>query len=63
MSACDRPFSVCAGVVYRLKDTALVLAVEDVPEEGMDQPLRIEKLANEVTMTWIQVCVCVCWIV
>jgi hypothetical protein len=29
----------------------------------MDQPLRIEKLANEVTMTWIQVCVCVCWIV
>lgn len=39
-----------AGVVYRARDTSLVIAVDDVPEEGMDQPLRIEKLANEVTL-------------
>ena len=38
----------CAGVVYRLKDTSVVVAVDDVPEEGLDQPLRMEKLANEV---------------
>lgn len=42
-----------AGVVYRMKDTSLVLAVEDVPEEGMDQPLRIEKLANEAGVGWL----------
>ncbi len=36
------------GVVYRCKDNALVVAVDEVPDEGMDQPLRLEKLANEV---------------
>lgn len=36
-------------MVYRVKDTSLVIAVDDVPEEGMDQPLRLEKLANEVS--------------
>lgn len=41
---------VCAyaGLVYRTKETSLVVAVDDVPDEGMDQPLRIDKLANEV---------------
>lgn len=37
-----------AGVVYRVRDTSVVVAVDDVPEEGLDQPLRLEKLANEV---------------
>jgi ATP-dependent RNA/DNA helicase IGHMBP2 len=36
------------GVVYRLRDSAIVVAVDEPPEEGLDQPLRLEKLANEV---------------
>ena len=39
---------LCEGVVYRVCDTSLIIAVDEVPEEGMDQPLRMEKLANEV---------------
>ena len=31
-----------------MKDTAVVVAVDDVPEEGLDQPLRMDKLTNEV---------------
>ena len=34
--------------MYRLKDTSVIVAVDDMPEEGLDQPLRMEKLANEV---------------
>jgi hypothetical protein len=34
--------------VYRLKDTCVIVAVDEVPEEGLDQPLRLEQLANEV---------------
>ncbi|GBG66020.1 hypothetical protein CBR_g55000 [Chara braunii] len=37
------------GVVYRVKDNAITVAMDDVPEEGLDAPLRMEKLANEVT--------------
>ena len=33
-------------------DTAIVVAVEDAPEEGLDQPLRLDKLANEVWGVW-----------
>lgn len=40
---------LCSGVIYRCKDDAIVVAVDDYPDEGMDQPLRLEKLANEVT--------------
>ena len=36
------------GVVYRIRDAEILIAVEDMPEEGLDQPLRLEKLANEV---------------
>mmetsp|Transcript_21344 Transcript_21344/g.63962 ORF Transcript_21344/g.63962 Transcript_21344/m.63962 type:complete len:204 (+) Transcript_21344:553-1164(+) len=36
------------GVIYRVRDTAIVVAVDDVPSEGLEQPLRLEKLANEV---------------
>jgi hypothetical protein len=32
----------------RVRDTAIVVAVDEPPEEGLDQPLRLEKLANEV---------------
>ncbi|KAL4856486.1 DNA-binding protein SMUBP-2 [Chlorella vulgaris] len=41
--------ALAEGVVYRVKDAAITLAVDEVPEEGLDVPLRIEKMANEVT--------------
>lgn len=45
------PYSPCvAGVVYRVKDSSIVIAVDEAPEEGLEQPLRLEKLANEVRM-------------
>lgn len=34
--------------ICRVKDTSIVIAVDEPPEEGLDQPLRLEKLANEV---------------
>ena len=39
------------GVVYRVGDKRITLAIEDVPEEGFEDgsSLRIEKLANQVT--------------
>jgi len=37
-----------SGLVYRVRDTAVVVAVDEVPDEGLEQPLRVEKLANEV---------------
>jgi hypothetical protein len=39
---------LCSGLVYRVKETAIVVAVDDMPEDGLEQPLRLEKLANEV---------------
>ncbi|XP_059668448.1 uncharacterized protein LOC132313615 [Cornus florida] len=41
--------SLGQGVVYRLKDSSITVAFDDVPEEGLNSPLRLEKLANEVT--------------
>eukprot|EP00850_Spirogloea_muscicola_P021982 SM000270S10379 [mRNA] locus=s270:124164:128532:- [translate_table: standard] len=37
------------GVVYRLKDASITIAMDDIPEEGLDHPIRLEKLANDVT--------------
>ncbi|GMN54785.1 hypothetical protein TIFTF001_023903 [Ficus carica] len=37
------------GVVYRLKDASITVAFDDIPEEGLNSPLRLEKVANEVT--------------
>ncbi|TQD78043.1 hypothetical protein C1H46_036395 [Malus baccata] len=37
------------GVVYRLKDSSIIVAFDDVPEDGLNSPLRLEKLGNEVT--------------
>lgn len=37
------------GVVYRIKDTSITVAFDDIPEEGLNSPLRLEKVANEVT--------------
>ncbi|CAN1842998.1 DNA-binding protein SMUBP-2 [Linum perenne] len=37
------------GVVYRLKDTSITVAFDDMPEDGLNSSLRLEKVANEVT--------------
>ncbi|XP_050229046.1 uncharacterized protein LOC126678192 isoform X2 [Mercurialis annua] len=37
------------GVVYRLKDSSITVAFDDIPEEGLSSPVRLEKVANEVT--------------
>ncbi|CAL9204999.1 unnamed protein product [Musa hybrid cultivar] len=37
------------GVVYRLKDSSIIVAFDDIPEDGLNGPLRLEKVANEVT--------------
>ncbi|CAL5341017.1 unnamed protein product [Camellia sinensis] len=37
------------GVVYRLKDSSITVAFDDIPDEGLNSPLRLEKVANEVT--------------
>jgi ATP-dependent RNA/DNA helicase IGHMBP2 len=41
---------VAAGVVYRLQETAVVIAVDEAPDDGLEQPLRLEKLANDVSL-------------
>lgn len=30
------------------QDTSITIAFDDVPEDGLNSPLRLEKLANEV---------------
>lgn len=41
---------VCLSpVLPRVRDTCIVVAVDEPPEEGLEQPLRLEKLANEVS--------------
>ena len=48
--------ALVGGLVYRVKEDCITVAVEEAPDEGLDQPLRLEKLANEVctcdTMTY-----------
>ncbi|KAG2501054.1 hypothetical protein HYH03_000873 [Edaphochlamys debaryana] len=41
--------ALVSGVIYRIRESAIVVAVDEAPEDGLDQPLRLEKLANEVT--------------
>ncbi|CAG9467345.1 unnamed protein product [Pedinophyceae sp. YPF-701] len=38
-----------SGVVYRITERTIVVAVDALPDEGLNVPLRLEKLANEVT--------------
>eukprot|EP00878_Enallax_costatus_P011993 GHUV01012521.1.p1 GENE.GHUV01012521.1~~GHUV01012521.1.p1 ORF type:complete len:728 (+),score=288.54 GHUV01012521.1:305-2488(+) len=45
---------LCSGLVYRVRETSIVVAVDEPPEEGLEQPLRLEKLANEVTYKRLQ---------
>lgn len=34
------------------QDSSITVAFDDVPEEGLNNPLRLEKLANEVHDSW-----------
>ncbi len=38
---------LASGVVYRVREDALTVALEEAPEHDMDFPLRVDKLANE----------------
>lgn len=40
---------IVSGVVYRIREGSIIVAVDESPDEGLDQPLRMDKLANEVT--------------
>ena len=42
--------ALVGGLVYRVKEDCITVAVEEAPDEGLDQPLRLEKLANEVIL-------------
>jgi superfamily I DNA and/or RNA helicase len=39
---------LCAGVVYRVRDAALEIAIDEAPE-ALDGTLRLERLANETS--------------
>ncbi|XP_021740949.1 DNA-binding protein SMUBP-2-like isoform X1 [Chenopodium quinoa] len=41
--------SLGQGVVYRLKESSITVAFDDIPEDGLNTSLRLEKVANEVT--------------
>ena len=49
-----------SGVVYRLRETAIVIAVDEAPEDGLEQPLRLEKLANTVKIGLLCPIMCKC---
>ncbi|KAJ3695694.1 hypothetical protein LUZ60_001071 [Juncus effusus] len=41
--------SLGQGVVYRLKDSSIIVAFDEIPDDGLNSSLRLEKVANEVT--------------
>ena len=41
-------FPSCNIRVCRVWDTSIIVAIEEMPDEGLEQPLRLDKLANEV---------------
>ena len=40
---------LCEGVVYRVRDTAVEIAVDDLPDGSLEGNLRVERLANETS--------------
>ena len=44
---CGEP--LCTGVVYRVRDTAVEIAVDDTPDGSLEGNLRVERLANETS--------------
>ena len=39
---------LASGVVYRVRDDVIVVALDESPDADLDQPMRLHKLANEV---------------
>ena len=42
--------ALASGVVYRIREDAMTVALEEAPEQALDQPLRLDKLANEARL-------------
>lgn len=40
---------LASGIVYRIKEDSITVAVDEMPDTGLEVPLKIEKMANEVT--------------
>ena len=40
--------ALASGVVYRVRDDVITVAVDESPDADLDQPMRLHKLANEV---------------
>jgi hypothetical protein len=40
---------LASGIVYRIKEYSIIVAVDEMPDTGLEVPLKIEKMANEVT--------------
>lgn len=39
----------CPGVLLCIEqDSSITVAFDDIPEDGLNSPLRLEKVANEV---------------
>lgn len=36
------------------QDSSITVAFDDVPEEGLNSPLRLEKMANEVSCDYVK---------
>ncbi|PKA50141.1 Regulator of nonsense transcripts 1 like [Apostasia shenzhenica] len=45
----QRSCSLGQGVVYSLKDSSITVAFDEIPEDGLNSLMRLEKVANEVT--------------
>lgn len=45
------PPPLAQGVVYRVRDDAVVVALDEPPEEDLEGLLRIDRLSNEVGVT------------
>ena len=41
--------SLCDGVVYRVRDTQVEIAVDELPDGSLEGTLRVERLANETS--------------
>lgn len=43
-------------LVFNEQDSSITVAFDDIPEEGLNSPLRLEKLANEVCFLKFIIC-------
>lgn len=41
-----------SSLCCRLRDSSITVAVDEAPDDGLEQPLRLEKLANEASWSY-----------